>query len=446
MALAESFARELRDRADFSSGGSTGYRLIADQAISRIYELSGRPAPHIIWCRSIYQIAALPSLLIGLLFSDAWQAVSACLLERPVDETWERDFNEGWEALWAYGGQQLLNGMKSSSRLGEQYWQLETELFRQCKQELRGWLQSGLMQYFEETLPRQIIYRRFWALQLWHLNFIQDKLRLLSANLNEQLFEESQYWCDQWAQFLPYQEQINAIYAGASTSLSSIINRMGAEPANQLKHCIWLPMSLPVVSLCQIWKDNVHNQAFAGFADEIVSWNRLCRSTLGVICMDHVVFACEKPHVFSVDEGGRLHDARGPALAFDDGFNEYCWHGVIVEARIIEQADTITIDEIESTQNAEIRRVLIERYGQARYLQDSGTREIQKDDFGTLYKKEIPGDEPLVMVKVVNSSPEPDGSFKDYFLRVPPDVETARQAVAWTFGLEEDDYLPRDES
>ena len=81
-------------------------------------------------------------------------------------------------------------------------------------------------------------------------------------------------------------------------------------------------------------------------------------------------------------------------------------------------------------------------YGQTRYLIDSGAREIHSDDYGTLYRKEIANDEPLVMVKVVNSTPEPDGTFKDYFLRVPPTIKRAREAVAWTFDVPEEEYAP----
>ncbi len=44
------------------------------------------------------------------------------------------------------------------------------------------------------------------------------------------------------------------------------------------------------------------------------------------------------------------------------------------------------------------------------------------------------------MVKVVNSTPEPDGSFKDYFLRVPPTCQTALEAVAWTFDKTPEQY------
>ena len=85
---------------------------------------------------------------------------------------------------------------------------------------------------------------------------------------------------------------------------------------------------------------------------------------------------------------------------------------------------------------------MIERYGQDHYLMESKAKEIHRDEFGVLYSKEVSGDEALVMVKVVNSTPEPDGHFKDYFLRVPPSITCARQAVAWTFGMDEADYQP----
>jgi hypothetical protein len=45
------------------------------------------------------------------------------------------------------------------------------------------------------------------------------------------------------------------------------------------------------------------------------------------------------------------------------------------------------------------------------------------------------------MLEVVNSTPEPDDSFKDYFLRVPPNARTAREAVAWTFDVPERKYV-----
>lgn len=46
------------------------------------------------------------------------------------------------------------------------------------------------------------------------------------------------------------------------------------------------------------------------------------------------------------------------------------------------------------------------------------------------------------MVEVVNSTPEPDGTHRTYYLRVPPSIRIARPGVAWTFGVDEADYHP----
>lgn len=139
--------------------------------------------------------------------------------------------------------------------------------------------------------------------------------------------------------------------------------------------------------------------------------------------------------------GRRLHNDKYAAVE-NDIENLYFWHGVLVPAFVVVRPDWITVKHIETEDNAEVRRVMIERYGQARYLVDAGAISIHADDWGTLYRKEIPNDEPMVMVKVVNSTPESDHTFKDYFLRVPPTMERARQAVAWTFGKEENEYEP----
>jgi hypothetical protein len=150
----------------------------------------------------------------------------------------------------------------------------------------------------------------------------------------------------------------------------------------------------------------------------------------------------DRPEILKVDDQNRPHCDDGPFCRWRDGSALYSVHGVRVPAWLIECPDRLTIKTIEAEQNAEVRRVMIERYGSDRYLIDSGAGEIHRDDFGILYRKEIAGDEALVMVKVINSTAEPDGSFKDYFLRVPPQMKRAKEAVAWTFGKEESEYAP----
>jgi hypothetical protein len=166
----------------------------------------------------------------------------------------------------------------------------------------------------------------------------------------------------------------------------------------------------------------------------------LLKQTQYMLPYDRVAFVSERPLVLKKDAQGRLHSETGPALAFADGFEIYSWHGATIPEKVINSPESLIVEDIEDQRNAEIRRVMIERYGMQRYIETSGAREIHSDETGVLYRKEFPNDEALVMVKVTNSTPEPDGSFKAYFLRVPPNMKTAKEAVAWTFNFEPDGY------
>ena len=157
----------------------------------------------------------------------------------------------------------------------------------------------------------------------------------------------------------------------------------------------------------------------------------------------NAVILTERPVSLSRDDRGRLHAESGPAILYLDGFGIWAWHGVRVRREIIESPDTLTAAEIDGEVNAEIRRVMVERFGEARYIQESGAKIIHRDEWGTLYRKEQPDDEPICMVKVVNSTAEPDGSFKDYWLGVKPDCKTALEAVASTFRIDGKPINPR---
>jgi hypothetical protein len=150
-------------------------------------------------------------------------------------------------------------------------------------------------------------------------------------------------------------------------------------------------------------------------------------------------------HTEIINDRKRLHNANGPCIE-SDVEDLYFWHGVMVPPFVVTNPASITIQHIETESNAEVRRVMIEKYGQPRYLKDSGATLLHQDSLGKLWVKEIPNDESLVMVEVQNSTPEPDGSVKNYFLRVPPDIREAKQAVAWTFGMKPQEYKPIAES
>jgi len=180
------------------------------------------------------------------------------------------------------------------------------------------------------------------------------------------------------------------------------------------------------------------------FQDEqkITQYVELAQSANWYLPCAGVCYVSERPHTLHRDEDGRLHCENGPALAYRDGFGVWSWHGVRVPRFVIEQPNQITIKTIDTEDNAEVRRVMLLQYGEERYIRDSGLEPIHEDQYGTLYKKTFAGDEPLAMVRVINGSTEPDGTRRIYWLRVPPDVRTAHEAVAWTYWEEPDEYQP----
>lgn len=159
-----------------------------------------------------------------------------------------------------------------------------------------------------------------------------------------------------------------------------------------------------------------------------------------------IVFVSKQPQTVCLNEEGRFHSTQGPVLQYPDGYSLYAVNGVIVPKRTAVAPETLTVAEIDGEINLEVRRIMLDRFGIQRYLMESNADIINEDEYGTLYRKRMSGDEPLVMVRVKNSTPEPDGSFREYFLRVPPFMRTAKEAVAWTFDIEEDSYHPEKET
>ena len=103
--------------------------------------------------------------------------------------------------------------------------------------------------------------------------------------------------------------------------------------------------------------------------------------------------------------------------------------------------DLNTIIEIDLIEDPEKKERAIRQFGMTRYMIESEAEMFQSDSIGELWC--LRDD---VFVRVINSTPEEDGSFNEYFLRVPPTVTTAKEAVAWTFNLKEEDYAPFKES
>jgi hypothetical protein len=159
--------------------------------------------------------------------------------------------------------------------------------------------------------------------------------------------------------------------------------------------------------------------------------------------LEDICVITARPVRMRTNKQGRLHSNRGPALLYPDSWGLYAWNGLPVPPRFISFTRNMNSHDIVQEQNVELRRMMLEAYGMEAFMLSSGARKVQQDDCGELWKQEMPEDEPLVMVRVTNSSPEPEGHLKKYFIRVPPATRTAREGVAWTFGMGPQEYNPK---
>lgn len=200
----------------------------------------------------------------------------------------------------------------------------------------------------------------------------------------------------------------------------------------------WLPLALS----CRI----IIPELLEEYNDDIDNWSYLFHGAEGYSMFQSVCIVCSKPKRLVTNESGNPHNSSGPAAVWSDGFEAFSWRGVIIDRELIEQPQSINVARIVNEKNQTIRQVLLEMFGQDRFIEESGAHVVDRYKGGVLYRYDFDFSEPLVMVKVKNSTPEPDGTYKYYYLRVPPDMQTAKQAVAWTFGLTSSEYEPKVES
>lgn len=118
------------------------------------------------------------------------------------------------------------------------------------------------------------------------------------------------------------------------------------------------------------------------------------------------------------------------------------WRGVPASARIVFEPDTLNASDVLATDNAELRRMMLERMTYERFLQEAHAERLHADtDPGgkrELLRVPLQGDEPLVCLSVNCPS-----TGRQYVIRVPPTMKSCHQAAAWVAGFDNpNDYRP----
>lgn len=148
------------------------------------------------------------------------------------------------------------------------------------------------------------------------------------------------------------------------------------------------------------------------------------------------VLLADSPKKYHFNNQTRLHNERGAAAVFRDGWSIYCLGGIIVPKQFILEKGYLTAGRIDGLRNNEQRRVLIEMLGYEKYMKDTGAFKLHSDKDTLGHQRilwRLNGMQGLLtnVLEVFNSTPEPDGTHKKYFLTVPHGIWNCTQAMQW---------------
>jgi hypothetical protein len=403
----EQEARLVSYRAEWFSVGTCtdrANREKAETAIKAMYRRIGKPEPkHFLWCAS----PATSLLGLHVLKSGKLPELGASLRA----SLWASLWASLRDSLWASLGDSLRDSLWASlgDSLGDSLW---ASLGDSLGDSLRDSLGDSLRASLRDSL---------WA--------------SLGASLRASLRDSL------WASL------------GASLRAS-----LGASLGDSLANSWWGQHEAYWISFYLFCRDVLGIKYQDQKSADLDLWRDIAQSCCWWFPYENGCVISERPTVVKMEARPnlpeRIHCADGPAIAFADGWQVFAWKGVRVTERIIMQPETITVAEVLAEKNAELRRILMERYDEKRFMEDCGAKILDsaiqpmpqsqgQDALNELLAIDLPGDPDgrLVMLRVIDPS-----TLRRYLLRVPPDMRTVRQALAWTFDVPEKEYVLAQES
>lgn len=395
-------------------------------AVNALYEFAGLPTPRIVICQSPWQLTMMPAVITKLPGRNLKNLIEI-----------EPKFESRWTSLYSQIEKEF--GMPLS-KMDENYSDHSIGNFAPVTRGLRPTFfrfESLVKSDLPYLLPENIYQSLLLEQQRFFASILQNVLHTYQfVTLADTRFGDKDCFGDMLSN-LSFRWMAKEFYS----------QRM--EPSridNQhVSNFISTPFDEQVVAYDLLGK--ISSDLSPRDVASLDRWLRIVEAAPNYMFFERTCFVCDRPTQLRLDDNLRLHNEDGPAFAFADGAAGFAYHGVGVPANVITHKDDITVEAIKNEQNIEHRTVMMSLYGESRFLLDSGADLIDEDECGTLYRAHLSDDEPLVMVRVKDPTPSKQGTMGTYYLRVPPHMETAKQAVAWTFGFESPcDYAPEIET
>lgn len=392
-------------------------RPVLEEAVAGVYELAGAAAPQVIVCQSPWQML----MMVGLLVLRNYSSVDEIIEKNPGTESYRGQLEALAERLDRECGLSLatVSDGYAESKIGNPFY-VVPKTYNNLANSLEAQMRSQLTLCFEEEELRE-----FDSLKIVLRGLVDTELfASLPRYAQTQIEPFSKLRKFLWGKDLAFYNPAHALEGNFQGALDEgLILTQISE---------FQTATLISASIARTLGMELNPRDSAG----LDRWLRLGLAGQYYLFFEKACFVSERPLYIHCDQF-HLHHQTGPAFEYADGFKGYAFRGTPLSAELMENKSTITVEQIKAETNLEIRSAMLSLYGESRFLTDSGATLVHEDETGSLFRTEIPNDEPLLMVRVQDPETTKSGEQKTYYLRVPPTMETARQAVAWTFGMDD---------
>jgi len=134
----------------------------------------------------------------------------------------------------------------------------------------------------------------------------------------------------------------------------------------------------------------------------------------------------DRPKEIHFDEEKLLHNESGPAIYYRDGFSIWSIHGKRVTEQIVMRPETLTLHQIDSESDLDLRAIMLERYGWENYLEDTNAKCLDYRDNLIENTKEA-----LYISDNGNRMVVSCPTGRVFSLGVPDDIKTCEEAQIW---------------
>lgn len=133
------------------------------------------------------------------------------------------------------------------------------------------------------------------------------------------------------------------------------------------------------VNFYEYWEDVVGIEYDHKAKEGLDIIKRITNSCGFYYMFDTTLVICDRPEQINLNEDLVIHNEKGPAIRYRDGFSIYAINGHTVPSFVIEEPEKITAEIITNEGNAECKRIMMEIFGISEYLVETGAKVIDVD-------------------------------------------------------------------